>query len=154
MRTLLAILAALMLTPATGAFALEPSEIALVAARGNRESVGLAKYYCRQRGVPESQIIEVDVAPDETLDREQWRFAVRPEIQKWLKENDPDKKIRCLVTTWGIPLKISAGKPSDTDTKYLDYLTSERVSRTQKLKQIASALDRLADRAPLADAVD
>lgn len=154
MRTLLAILAALMLSPATSALALEPSEIALVVARGNRESVGLAKYYCRQRGVPESQVIEVDVTPEETLDREKWRTAVRPEIQKWLTENDPEKKIRCLVTTWGIPLKISAGKPSDTDAHYLEYLTNERVSRTQKLRQIASALDRLADGAPLADALE
>lgn len=154
MRTLLAILAALMLSPATSALALEPSEIALVVARGNRESVGLAKYYCRQRGVPESQVIEVDVTPEETLDREKWRTAVRPEIQKWLTENDPEKKIRCLVTTWGIPLKISAGKPSDTDAHYLEYLTNERVSRTQKLRMIASALDRLADGAPLADALE
>lgn len=144
----------MMLSPATNALALEPSEIALVAARGNRESMGLAKYYSRQRGVPESQIIEVDVTSDETLDRENWRFAVRPEIQKWLKENDPEKKIRCLVTTWGIPLKISSGTPSDTDAHYLQYLTNERVSRTQKLRQIASALDRLADGAPLADALE
>ena len=143
-----------MLAPATSSFALEPSEIALVVARGNRESVGLAKYYCRQRGVPESQIIVVDVTPDETLDREKWRFAVRPEIQKWLTEKDPEQKIRCLITTWGIPLKISAGQPSDTDAKYLEYLTNERVSRTQKLRQIASALDRLAGGSPLTDALD
>ncbi|QDV73043.1 TIGR03790 family protein [Botrimarina mediterranea] len=154
MRTLLAILAALLSAPATSSFGLEPSEIALVAARGNRESVGLAKYYCRQRGVPESQIIEIDISPDETLDRDKWRFAVRPEIQKWLKKNDPDQKVRCLVTTWGIPLKISAGKPSGMDAEYRKYLTNELTSRTQKLRQIASALDRLAGGSPLTDALE
>jgi uncharacterized protein (TIGR03790 family) len=147
-------LTVLFCAPLADSPALEPSEIALVAARGNRESVGLAKYYCRQRGVPEAQIIEVDVTPEETLDREKWRWAVRPEIQKWLQENDPDQKVRCLVTTWGIPLKINAGKPSDTDARYLDFLKSERVSRTEKLRQIASALDRLAGGGPLSDAFD
>ena len=35
-----------------------------------------------------------------------WQWGVRPEIQKWLKEHDPKQKIRCLVTVWGVPLKI------------------------------------------------
>ena len=33
--------------------ALEPSEIVIIASRGNRESEQLAKYYARVRGVPE-----------------------------------------------------------------------------------------------------
>lgn len=146
------VLAILLTSPAI-CQALEPNEIALVVARGNRESIGLARYYCRQRGVPEEQIIEVDVTPEESLDRDKWRWAVRPEIQKWLKENDPDQKIRCLVTTWGVPLKITAGERSESDTTYLDYLTAELTARTEQLRNIASALDRLGGGAPLSDAL-
>lgn len=139
--------------PAPARAELAPEEIAVVSARGNRESIGLAKYYCRQRGVPVDQIIEVDVPKGEVLDREKWRWAVRPEIRKWLEENDPDKKLRCLVTTWGIPLKVTAGKPNDADLAYRRYVEAERDARLERLGKIASLLDQLAGGAPLSDAI-
>ena len=123
--------------------ALKASELAVVAARANRESLGLAKYYCRQRGVPESQIIEIDVPPGEVIDREAWRWSVRPEVRKWLEENDSRRTVRCLVTTWGIPLKVSRVKKEDADDRYLRYLTAERTARSGQLGRIASLLDGL-----------
>lgn len=134
--------------------ALAPDEIAVVAAAGDRESTGLAAYYCRQRGVPADHVIEVEVPKTETLERETWRGAVRPEIKKWLDENDPDRKIRCLVTTWGIPLKITAGEPAASDAGYRDYLAAERAARTEQLRKIASLLDGLGGGTPLTDAVE
>lgn len=131
---------------------LAPEEVALVVARGNRDSMGLARYYCRQRGVPESNLIEVDVPPGEVLDREKWRWAVRPEIREWLTKNDPERKLRCLVTTWGIPLKITKGKPSESAETYLAYLRAERDSRVEKLRRINEALDQLAGGSELAEA--
>src|SRR4051794_38244439 len=95
----------------TGIFAadcaaeLQPSEVAIVAGRGNRESEGLAGYYARMRGVPAENICLVSVPAGEVCPREQWRSAIRPEIQKWLRDKDPLQKIRCLVTVWGVPLK-------------------------------------------------
>ncbi|TWT96161.1 hypothetical protein Pla108_32480 [Botrimarina colliarenosi] len=148
------LLTVLLLGPSLAPAALAPEEIAIIAARGNRESIGLATYYCRQRGVPEEQIIKVDVPAGESLDREKWRWAVRPEIQKWLAENDPNSKIRCLVTTWGIPLKITAGDPEKADKAYRAYLAAERTARTERLSQIASALDRLGGGAPLSDVLE
>lgn len=115
----------------------------MIVARGNRESLGLANYYCRQRGVPAANICEVDVPSTEELEREHWRWAVRPEIQKWLEENDPDHKIRCLVTTWGVPLKIKPAKPDDAAAQYLAHLQGERARRIEKLNEVANDLDKL-----------
>lgn len=105
--------------------------------------MGLARYYCRQRGVPVENLIEVDVPPGEVLEREQWRWAVRPEIREWLTKNDPERKLRCLVTTWGIPLKITPGEPAERAADYKSYLKEERATRAARLLQVAQALERL-----------
>ncbi|MEN1680502.1 MAG: TIGR03790 family protein [Planctomycetota bacterium] len=120
-----------------------PEEVAVIAARGNRESLALAKYYCQQRSVPLEHICEVDLVPGEFLDREKWRWAVRPEIQKWIKEKDPEAKLRCLVTTWGVPLKIGKSKADAKSKAYRDYVTGERTLRVKQLNQIADLLDQL-----------
>ena len=88
---------------------LMPEEIAVVAARGNRESEQLAKYYMKERGIPAENLCLVDMPREEVCPRDKWTWAIRPEIRKWLDEHDPDKKLRCLVTVWGVPLKIGAG---------------------------------------------
>lgn len=140
------------LSPLPSQAELDPSEIALVVAKANKDSMGLARYYCRQRGVPEKNLIEVDVTPGEVLERENWRWAVRPEIRKWLAENDPDRKLRCLITTWGIPLKITAAEPSERSLKYRVYLDRELAKRSENLATIAESLDRLGGGGELAEA--
>ncbi len=134
---------------------LKPSEIAMVVARSNKESMGLARYYCRQRGVPVSQIIEIDVPAKEEIDRETWRWAIRPEIREWLQKNDPERKLRCLVTTWGVPLKIAKAKAKDDKQlqAYRDHIAREMAARYKQLDQIAKLLDGLAGGAPLGDAL-
>ncbi|TWT78304.1 hypothetical protein Pla123a_10950 [Posidoniimonas polymericola] len=140
---LLACIAALLAVATPTLAALQPDEIALVVARGNRESLGLAKYYCRQRGVPIINICEVDVPSTEEMEREHWRWAVRPEIQRWVQENDPEGKLRCLVTTWGVPLKIKPAGPDERTARYLAYLKGERDLRMKQLEQVSAALDKL-----------
>ena len=136
---------ALVASPATWSqAALEPDEIAMVVPRGNREALALARYYCQQRHVPESNVIEVDLPAGEVLERKHWRWSVRPEIRKWLTENDPDNKLRCLVTTWGVPLKIARDKPDDASKAYLKHLEGERSDRLERLSRIATMLDELA----------
>lgn len=131
--------------------ALQPEEIALVVPRGNRESMALARYYCRQRKVPEKHICQVDLVPGEVLEREKWTWAVRPEIREWLKKNDPDRKLRCLVTTWGVPLKIGPAKPDAASKAYLAHLEGERSSRMDQLEKLVDLLDSLAGEVSLPD---
>lgn len=124
---------------------LVPEEIALVVSRSSREAQALAKYYCQQRGVPEEHICLVDMPRGEQVDRKTWQWAIRPEIQKWLVENDPSAKLKCLVTVWDTPLKI-APAPMDTEAKsYQTFLTSERQNRLLNLKRAAAQLQAIAN---------
>src|SRR5688572_30104657 len=77
---------------------LRPSELAIIAARGSQGSQDLARYYAGARSVPLKNICVVDLPAGETLPRDVWTTAVRPAIGAWLREHDPQRKLRCLVT--------------------------------------------------------
>jgi uncharacterized protein (TIGR03790 family) len=124
--------------------ALAPEEIVIVGARGNRESEGLAKYYSRVRGVPEANICLVDMPGNELLPREMWQWGVRPEIHKWLAEHDPEQKIRCLLTVWGVPLKIGPAEANEQSRRYRQFLESERTHRFELLGLVEQTLNQLA----------
>ncbi|TWU25809.1 TIGR03790 family protein [Bythopirellula polymerisocia] len=131
---------------------LRPSEIAIIAVRGSKESERLAEYYAEQRKIPAENICLVVMPKGETLDREKWQWAVRPEIRKWLEDKDPQREIRCLVTTWDVPLKIGRGKKdSPALLDYRDYLTGERSKRVALLKDITKEFEVLAPGVALAN---
>ncbi len=121
-----------------------PAEVAVIAARGNRDSEELAKYYMKARGIPAENLCLVDVPAEEVCPRETWTWSVRPDIHKWLDEHDPKKKFRCLVTVWGVPLKIGPAEADAERIKYRQFLEGDRRQRFDLLKQIAAQLDALA----------
>jgi uncharacterized protein (TIGR03790 family) len=122
---------------------LQPAEVVVIVARGNRESEQLGEYYARQRGIPEENICPVDVPKGESCSRKAWTWAVRPEIRKWLVDNDPSEKIRCLVTTWGVPLKIEASDKNNESIRYRAFLAGERTSRYKLLEDAIASFDAL-----------
>lgn len=122
---------------------LRPEEIAIVAARGNRESEGLANYYSHVRGVPPKNICLVEMPGDEVCPRVAWRAGIKPAINKWLVANDSEQKIKCLVTVWGVPLKIG---PADFDRellRYRQFLDAERAHRLKLLFQLVDNFKQL-----------
>ena len=116
----------------------------IVAAHGNRESEDLARYYARVRNIPVDNICLVDVPPGEVCPREQWQVSIRPEIHKWLAEKDPQQKIRCLVTLWGIPLKVAPAVRDAQSQRYQQYLESERAARLALLGKVVERFDSIA----------
>jgi uncharacterized protein (TIGR03790 family) len=140
-----AIVGALALAVARPAAAeLKPREVAVVAARGHRQSEALARYYLKARGIPAENLCLVDVTAAEECPRDLWTWGIRPEIRKWLDEHDSEHKLRCLVTVWGVPLKIAADAPGAERLKYQQFLEGERTQRLDMLKQAGAALDAIA----------
>jgi uncharacterized protein (TIGR03790 family) len=123
---------------------LKPDEVAVVAARGNRESEELATYYLKARGIPVENLCLVDVGAGEQVSRDDWAWGIRPEIRKWLDEHDPQRKLRCLMTVRGVPLKIGAAKVDDERTRYCEFLEGDRQNRVDGLKSVGEQLDALA----------
>ena len=124
---------------------LKPQEIAIIAAKGNRGSERLAEYYAQQRGIPTENICKVLLPSDETILHDKWRWTVRPEIRKWLLDNDPKGNLRCLVTTWGVPLRIRKDKPDNPKlSRYREFLAGERTKRIKLLRDMAAEFGLLA----------
>ena len=104
-------------------YALEPDEIVVIANKNASHSVSLAKYYMEKRNIPKKNLIKLWITNKSWCSRREYDEDVVPKILKYLKKNDPEKKIRCLVTMYGLPIKI---RPPD--------LTADEKNQLEKLK--------------------
>lgn len=121
---------------------LTPNEIAIVAIRSSKQSQELALYYAGARGIPKSQICLLDIAAGETLSRADWEAKVRPAIKRWLFSNELERKIRCFVTVWDVPLKIGPVDPAHPlVVESQRHLEAQKQLRHEQLKRLIAELD-------------
>ncbi len=84
-------------------FALTPDQIILLANKGNPDSLALAHYYQQKRKIPPKNLLLLDVPDKESCDRRDYEQYIAGPVRAFLADK---KKIRCLVSFYGIPLKI------------------------------------------------
>jgi uncharacterized protein (TIGR03790 family) len=112
MARLAAMLAGVVL--ARGAWGLEAGEVAVVFNTKSAASLQIARYYLNARHLPQDHLIPLTCEVGETISESQYRTSVVPQIKKALEERKlaPDATgkggIRCLVTTYDVPLRIGA----------------------------------------------
>ena len=136
-RTVIIILVMLMCC-GTG-YALEPDEILVIANRQISASKRIAEYYCGKRNIPKKNIIYLALGhnPRETISRDEYERSLALPIRRQLQRRFPGE-IRCLVTTYGIPVK--AGSQGSLPgmggkLKELKRLLSKEKQRLEQLKQ-------------------
>jgi uncharacterized protein (TIGR03790 family) len=116
-------------------WALQPGEI-LVIANGNADkSVDLAKHYVQKRSIPADNLLVLRLTEDEQCSRDEYDKKVAGRVRMYLREKDPDHKIRCLLTMYGMPLKVAQPQMSpaeETQVKALE-MQKEKLSRDLKL---------------------
>ena len=107
--------------PAPPAVALQPPaashpEVLVLVNRNSPTSVAIGEAYRRSRGIPSRNVLSLDLplrAPDlsslvhETISRKDYETRIRDPLRIWLQANPWTEQIEILVTTKGIPLKIS-----------------------------------------------
>ncbi len=123
---------------------LAAKQVAIIAAAGNAESEQLAEYYANARAIPVTSIIRLELPAGDECPREAWEQTVRPAIRAWLAENDPEHELRCLVTVWGVPLKIGPQKPTPGQIAYQEFLAGERGQRLDLLGDAVREFESLA----------
>ncbi len=119
---------------------LKPDEVAIVANRKSERSLELAKYYAHIRQIPEANIFSLDFPESETMDRTTWESQIRPAIRDWLNRQSDPSQIRCLVTTWDVPLRIGQWQEND---ELLEWTKFHQVERTNRLNRIYAVMERL-----------
>ncbi len=96
------------------ALALKPGEILVVANRNASRSVFLADYYMKKRNIPKENLLKIWVTDGETCSREDYEKKIVRPVRKYL-ESESGKRIRCIVTMYGVPLRVSP--PPETNRK-------------------------------------
>jgi len=93
------------LHPSAG-WALAPEEVVVVANLETIDSIELAHYYMRQRRIPADHLIRLSVATQERCSREDYDKRIRNPIRQALVKIDPERRTRCLVVMYGVPLAV------------------------------------------------
>jgi uncharacterized protein (TIGR03790 family) len=121
-------------------FALEPDEILVIANSDIGASVQLAQYYCEKRGVPAGNILALPLGAtlNDTIARDDFEKQLAEPIRKKLSDYDFAVKIKCLLTTYGVPIKVGKrGQLKNRQDKLtqLEKLAEQEKTRIEQLKQ-------------------
>jgi uncharacterized protein (TIGR03790 family) len=84
-------------------------------------SRAIGEAYRAQRKVPAQNVVHLQIPlGEERIDRDGYTKRVRDPIARFLKENDPTGRIRILVTTKGVPLRVE----DDENAPFLERRTA------------------------------
>jgi uncharacterized protein (TIGR03790 family) len=123
-------------------YALEPAQILVIANADVNESLQIAEYYCKARAVPEKNILKISLGKTitEQISRHDYNNILAAAIRKEIVENRQSGQIKCLLTVYGVPIKVG---PADV-VKNADELVSKlSVVRSLKEEKFKSAYRRL-----------
>ena len=132
-----AIITLLMLIFSGKGLALESSEILVIANRQISASKRIAEYYCEKRNIPKKNIIYLALGhkPRETIKRDEYEKSLALPIRKRLQRRFPGE-IRCLVTTYGIPVKVGSQGPMPEKGRKINELKKLQSKEKQRLEQL------------------
>lgn len=116
--------------------ALEPSEIVVVANSSVSGSVDLARYYMEKRGIPRDHLVRIRTTNKEFCSRDTYNNEIATPIRDFLKERVNQASIRCLVTMYGVPLRINPHAWTKQGKRELEDLQEERAAIQKRLDEL------------------
>ncbi len=123
---------------------LQPNQVAVIAAKNNRNSEQLAGYYIKQRGIPKENLLLIEFDDEDILSREKWDTSVRSEIAQWLKVREESQPIRCFVTMRGVPINIGPAETRLQESLIYQFIQGHRERLHRRLVETVNALNKLA----------
>ncbi len=121
-------------------FALESDEILVIANSDIGASIQIAQYYCAKRGVPAGNILALPLgaALNDTIARNDYEKQLAEPIRKKLSGYEFAAKIKCLLTTYGVPFKVGGRGPlkdQEVKLRQLEKLAEREKNKIEQLKQ-------------------
>ncbi|HHG84466.1 MAG TPA: TIGR03790 family protein, partial [Bacteroidetes bacterium] len=89
------------------------NDVAVIINDSSSVSINIGNYFAQQRGIPPGHIIHVATSTSETIDSTTFE-AMRSQIEAALTVGNLVDSINYLVTTKGMPLRISKGNACDS----------------------------------------
>ncbi len=117
--------------------ALEPDEILIIANRNCGESLAIAQYYCAKRGVPRDNILALPLGaePGYTISRANYEKELAEPIRERLLILGSNGHINCLLTTYGVPVKVGGRGPLEGQEDKLKKLRKSAEQEKNRIEQ-------------------
>jgi len=119
---------------------LEPEQVLVLANRNASRSIGLAREYMERRGIPEDQLLALWLTDKETCTREAYEKKVLGPVLTYI-EKHPEKEIRCVVTLYGMPLRVLPSEMSPGERTRYASLETEHARVWKALKKAEKKTD-------------
>lgn len=129
---------------AAPALALEPGELVLLTNKNVPESRNLADFYAASRKIPDHRILELDLPKGEEIPFDTYENQVVPAVREFLSTKELQGKVNCLVTFYGVPLRIAARVNTAADTAEAAALKTEREAVIGQIKEIVKQAEAMA----------
>jgi uncharacterized protein (TIGR03790 family) len=97
---------------------LTADQTAVLANRKSPESLAVAQHYAERRGLKSDHIIMLDLTTEETISRQHYEQHVIQPLRRVLEARNLASRIKCLVTTYGIPLRVAAPQPTEEERRW------------------------------------
>lgn len=107
--------------PTSTAAQLNPNELVLLYNRNSDASGSLAQHYAQVRHVPVGRLLGMDLPLGDSISWTEYQRAAR-RIADFISKIDDANLVRCVVTFYGVPLKIAAPIPTSNERKRLEEL--------------------------------
>jgi len=126
------------------ASALEPDEILVIANKDSAESMRIARYYCSKRGVPDKNILALSLGTtlNDTISRKDYETQLAEPIREKFSDDNLLGKVKCLLTTYGVPIKVGGRGPLPNQKNKLSELqemAEQEKKKNDQLKQNGAA---------------
>jgi uncharacterized protein (TIGR03790 family) len=123
---------------ATAHALIKPEAIAIVVNTESQPSVQLGRLYAKLRKVPASHIIHIKGTDKEWISRNNFYEKIESPVKSAVtKLIDEGVNLRCLVTTYGVPLKVGIKKPPasrNPEIERLKKLLDEKKAEKERLQ--------------------
>jgi len=87
-----------------------PEHVLIVVNERVPESIAVGEHYRRGRGVPAENVCRVQCSAEETISRAEFEADIRRPVWAYLVKTGLSRKIQFIVTTHGVPLRITADR--------------------------------------------
>ena len=125
---------------------LKPDELALVVNSNEPAGAELAAFYAAQRHVPDNRILVLDLPKGDDITPKQYAEQVVPQVRDFLHSGGLETKVKCLVTFYGVPLRIDARQATPAEQAESRQLTAQLAELPPKMRPAIEDLEKLARR--------
>ena len=124
--------------------ALEADNLLLITNSNVPQGRKLAEFYAQQRHVPDHRIVVLDLPTTEEMSAEGYDRKVVPVLRNFVRDNHLERQVTCLVTFYGVPIRIASRINSVGDEAELAQLRDELKNLPQQIMPPVAALEAIA----------